>query len=84
MTEELKQRIISQIPEELNVQSDIYFEDEQRLKIRGTIGQYAIGIEWDYGENPDECILHTIDINQSIKSGTCETDKLKETLLMLI
>jgi hypothetical protein len=84
MDDRFKIQLRDQIPEKFIMDSSTDYPDDQACKIRGFIGQFAILIEWHYGENPDNLWLESVGLDQQGKQGECPVNKLKEILEGLI
>lgn len=83
MKEELRQKLNEQLPETLHIDDAMDYPKDNMCKVRGSIGIYAIVIQWDYEASPNSVFLEAFGPYGSNR-GEVSLDKLKEALESLV
>lgn len=77
ISEEQKVKLREALPPNLNIRSVMEYPDITEVKVRGTLGEFAVLIAWNYVDSPEECYLETIGINSSGVCTVLPLDELK-------
>jgi len=83
MTEELKNKLKSQLPENFTIDDAMDYPETGTCRVRGYIGQWAILLEWYHRDSPEEAFLQAIGIDSKSQSGHLPFDAIKQTLMTL-
>jgi hypothetical protein len=80
MKEDLKNRLISNLPLRITIYSSIDYPEEGRAKIQGVCAKCGWSLEWFYENDPDNIYLTTQLLDQSGFDGLIKLEEIKEYL----